>query len=730
MSGRVLVVLLPLLLPGGLSIAVAAGPTSTGIEVEVGVAGTPRAGCFNPVSLRLPAADLPAAGGRVAVAAEDPDGQWVQTPAVELRATPDGGAVARLLVKLGRRDGNLRVVTLPAATETAADSPAGPTPPIETVSLAGTVESTQELLLVVGTLSNADRAARLAAREDGSRARVLSLATGSSSGGMPLPAACGPAGLTYDAVDQVIVCGRAVAGGDSEQQLADLDEWVRLGGDLVLLAGMSLPDLVAASPTVVSWLPGRFDRLVPLRRGAAIETYARASRPLDRVAVDALQVPLFAAEPPLDGIVEVATGGRSTDPALVVRRAHGFGRITWVGLDLDDRPFQNWPGTDSLLLELLDREGQSAAAGRAGEVRRGGLDLAGQLRLAVDRYPGVAAIPFTVIALIGLLYVATLYPLDWWLASRDSRRSWVAWFSLPLIVGSFTLITWTTAERYRSPIGHLQTAGIVDVDQAASFLRAASFAGVWTAENTRFDIAATPAEPLQPTAARTAVSWFAAPGRSLGGPDALTPHPALAAAAYQFGPTAGLLDDVPQAAASSRLFTALWCGRGETLPIQSALDRTGQGTLRGTLDSRLPFPLEDCVLVHGGWLYAVGRLPPGGRFDLETGRGPRSLAASLTRRETVQDRSVPARWEADDRDIARILEVAGLHAAAGGPGYTGLESGRLGRLDLSRLLSLRRAILIGRGPAATRWQLADNTGQGVAPPAGTTLWRIVLPVAD
>ncbi len=728
MSGRSLVALLLL---GWLTSAAGAVTTPSGIEVEVGVGGTPRAGFMTPVSLRLPAGSQLPGDGWVAVAAEDPDGQWVQSPPVRLIATADGAA-ARLLVKLGRRGGDLQIVTLAKGDDPAADPFDWRPAATEQISLENVVESTQELLLVLGSLANADRAARLAAREDGSRAVVITLEPNTPPTAGELPAGCGPAGLTYDAIDRVIVCGRAVAAGGYEQQLADLDEWVRLGGDLVLLAGMSLPDMVKASPIAAGWLPGRYDRLVPLRQAAAIETYARASRPLDRDAVDALKVPLFAAEPPLDGVVEVAAGGAASDPALVVRRAHGFGRITWVGIDLDSRPFQNWPGTDSLLLELLERGRPSGSAGRAGEVRRGGLDLAGQLRLALDRYRGVAAIPFELIALIGLLYVASLYPLDWWLASRDARRSWIAWISLPLLVAGFTVVAWQTAQRYRTTTNKLQTTGIIDVDQAGGFSRSVGFAGVWAAENDQFTIAAAPAGPVQADPARTALSWFAASGRSLGGPDALTPHPSLAASSYRFGRTAAVLEQVPQAAASSRLFEALWCGPAAAEPLSSTLDRTGQGTLRGGLANRLDVPLDSCVLVHGGWLYDVGRLEPGERFDLETGRGPRSLAAALTRRQTVKDRSVPARWDADDRDIDRILEVAGLHAAAGGPGYTGLESGRLGRLDLSRLLGLERAILIGRGPAAISWQVRpDQQPEPVAATADTTtLWRFVLPVAD
>jgi hypothetical protein len=118
--------------------------------------------------------------------------------------------------------------------------------------------------------------------------------------------------------------------------------------------------------------------------------------------------------------------------------------IVWVGLDLDRAPLRDWSGSDSLLVETLRGRRGARDAGRAGETARGTLDLAGQLRQAIDHFPGVFPIPFEVIAGLGVLYVACLYPLDWWLVSgrrrgdpaRGLQSSWLAWLSLPLLVAA------------------------------------------------------------------------------------------------------------------------------------------------------------------------------------------------------------------------------------------------------------------------------------------------------
>ena len=428
-------------------------------------------------------------------------------------------------------------------------------------------------------------------------------------------------------------------------------------------------------------------------------------------------------------MIEASVGGTENDPPLVVRRAYGFGRITWIGIDLDTRTFASWPGTDSLVLKLLDIEDSGDSAGRAGEARRGGLDLAGQLRLAVDNYLSVSVIPFELIALIGMLYVAALFPLDWWIARRSERFRWITWLTLPLIVLAFTGITWSTTRQFKSDGWQIHTAGVFDIDEATQTCRSTSFAGIWASNNGRFDLSTNPVQDTSREDSRSVVSWFAASGRNIGGPDALTPHPSLAGAPYEYGSSAARLQNISIAAASSQLFEANSTSRLPTVSIQSTLSRTGQGTLRGTITNQLHISLNDCVLMHAGWLYDIGTLRPGDTFDLEAGKGPRSLGAFLTRKRAVKDRNVSARWKSDDRDISRILEVAGMHRATGGSEYTGLQPGRLEHIDMTHLLALDRIILMGKGPSATKWlpQKPSESGFKHFKDAGdTTLWRIVL----
>lgn len=714
-------------LVSGMVLAGCVAASAEALDVKVGLGGVHRTGAWTPIVVTLP--ESQPAAGPWHVWVEDPDGQWVRSPAA-VSAAGDGPVRLRFQARFGRPAGGVQVEGPAEAGD--AQRRFVPVPPA--------LATDERVLLVIGEFDAAERAARLMAREDGARPRVIRVAA-------PGDLAARAPGMTardLDGIDRVVVCGSALVGQDDDlthDVLAAIDGWLRDGGSLVFIAGESATRVATPGSIAARWLPGpvgeegRVERLVPLRRSAALETFGRAGRPLDKAALAGLEVPLLAAADRLDGTVVAFEGRSAADLPLVVRTIRGFGTLTWLGIDVDRPAFRSWPGTDTLLVELVEQHARTAAGGRAGEVARGMLDLAAQLRTAVDRFPGVAPVPFELIAGLGLLYVACLYPLDWWLTSRGGTPA-LAWISLPVMVALFSSLAWGAGRRWKEAEWQASAAGIVDVDVVSGFVRGRSWAGTWSPANASLDVAASPAAAAAAESSNVAVSWYAATGRGLGGTDAPTPHPALGAHDYSYAGGLEGLADVPIAADSSRLFEADWTAESKEIkgeqPIVSMLDRDAQAALRGAIESRLPFALDGCVLMHAGWLYDVGRLEPGGRFDAGAGRGPRSLAGALTRRAAAKERDVAERWDTASTNVARILEIAGLYRAAGGSSYTSLDAGRLGRLDLSAVLDTGRALLVGRGPAGTDWRRQASVGHdssSVASPANqTAIWRFVLPL--
>ena len=685
--------------------AAAAAPPA--LDVTTGFAGRSRAGAWTPlmVSGARP-------GDELRVGVQDPDGMFVWSPPERVDAA--GGPV-RFHVRFGRPAGRVRIERV-SADDTV------------DVTVPAPLPSTTEVVLVAGDLPAVGRAVRLLPRRDGGRPAVIPLPT--QADGVAVVA--GGSAMDFDAVDTVVACGSSLGAVDSGV-LEGIDAWIRAGGRLVLAAGTSASAIVTAGGPAAGWLPGPVAELVPLRRVAAIETHARASGLAERPAAAGLRVPVLANRRSLGGVVDVFEGGAATDLPLVVRRAHGLGTVTWIGLDLDAEPFRGWPGTDTLLARVLGGGGIEADAVRVGGAT-GPRDLAGQLRVALESPGpdgGIAVVPFAVIAGLGLLYVGCVFPLDWWLVSR-SGRPWLAWLSLPALVAGFTATVAAAAGAWRAAppaAADMRSAEVVDIDAASGAMRGRGWLAAWRRDNERLDVSIDASAAAQNDAA---VTWFADSGPGFGAIDGAVAHPTLAATDSIYGASLAELGNVAVAARSTRLFAAEWSGVAGDV-VAADLARDAQGTLRGSFAHRLPFPLVGCRLAHGGWVYDVGDLPPGERHDLATNRGPRSLAGALARREAMKEREAAARWDRGGTDLARILEVAGFHAAAGGFGYTGLDPGRLARLDLSPLLPLDRAVLVGTAAAppdgwTTPWRVRDAAGRASAATCAARVYRIVIPL--
>jgi hypothetical protein len=706
-------------------------------DVVVGFGGGYRAGSWTPLVISPGDTATAAAGDTVHAWAEDPDGQFVRSPPLTFAANPAGRLVARASVRIGRPTGQLRIEHLAADGRST----------ITDMRLPDPLPSTQEVVLVIGDLPAVRRGVRLVPRSDGPPPAVLEPFTGTPSspthrGGI----AAGAQARDYDGLDTIILCGTAVSGlaaDGTDDALAGIDAWVHQGGRLILAAGASAESLEQGGGPAAAWLPGPIERLVPLRRLSAIETFARSSG-LGRLPdAPQLRVPLLANRSQLAGRIEAFDGGAATDLPLVVRRSVGFGTITWIGLDLDAEPFRSWPATDTLVVRLLGGRTLDDDAGRGGEPFADTSDLTAQLRRALETLPDVAGgartrpVPFELIIGLGLLYVLCLYPLDWWLSSWSQRHGlggWLPWLSLPAIAAAFTAAAWGVADRWR-PLTTTVGSGIelVDVDAESGLSRGRSWAVVWSPDNATIGVALEPDShppttgvPADPATA--AVSWFADTGTGFAGIDAAAPHPMLAATDYRYAATLATLADVPLAAASNRLFEAGWTGQGGGHVVTASLSRDAQAALDGEVAHHLPFPLFDCRLAHGGWVYEIGRMAPGETFRPRESRGPRSLSGLLTRRGAVGDRDLASRWNPTTTDLRRILDVGGWHAAAGGTAYTGIDVGPLGRLDLSPLLA-DRAILSGSGPDASPLPWHVTAGQETLPVAAAArLYRIVIPL--
>lgn len=259
----------------------------------------------------------------------------------------------------------------------------------------------------------------------------------------------------FEGVDAVIL-----ATGDDETsaqwstaspQIAALDEWVRMGGRLVVSVGRHAEGVLASGAPLAAMVPGVCEGMVPLRQSAILESYAETTDPLHTGGgAFELQVAKLAGA---RGKIEAYAGREPRDLPIVVRASRGFGEIVFVAADLDRPPLSTWTARTQFIEKLL-RTAKAPAAdesqGTLGQVTTlGFVDMAGQLRGALDQFAGVELVPFWVVVVLVLAYIGCIGPLDYWLVKHVFRRAELTWltFAVTVLVFSGTPTRWPMGSR-------------------------------------------------------------------------------------------------------------------------------------------------------------------------------------------------------------------------------------------------------------------------------------------
>ena len=493
------------------------------------------------------------------------------------------------------------------------------------------------------------------------------------------------------------------------EQIGALEEWVRMGGRLIFCVGDNAPEVLAAGrrAPLARFAPGGLREMRSLADARSFEAFGRGLEsycgsleplPLPRTADGKrlkFQVPLLTD---VNGLVE---GGDDGMP-LVVRRAVGFGQIVFLAGDLDRAPLANWSDRPLLLRKLLDLpadESESLEGGSA-LVHFGYMDLAGQLRSALDRFAGIWQVPVSLVIGLIVVYLLAIGPGDYFLLRWMGRRMELTWITFPAVVVLFCVGAYVLAHRSKGDLLRVNQVDLVDVDVESGQLRGTSWANVFSPAMQRYDITFRPSTPdgTSPSESDVLVSWLGLPGKGLGGMDPSAAGLTGWDEGYEFSPQLDSLVDVPVPIWATKSVTARWRSHTDVHP-QSDLKRSGQIPV-GTVTNTLDFPLENCLLAYGNWAYDLGTLEPGDSARLGPIAMRRELNSLLTGRKQVFDgeddvgRERVTPYDRESLDVAHILRAMIFFDAAGGRRYTGLSNSYQTFVDLSGLLKANRAVLI------------------------------------
>ena len=138
---------------------------------------------------------------------------------------------------------------------------------------------------------------------------------------------------------------------------------------------------------------------------------------------------------------------------LVVRGTHGFGRVTLIALDVDQKPFSDWVDRSLFWVRAIDLKRPRGDQDGGGPNMGGGprfyqygvSDLSSQLRVALEQFPGVKLIPFGWVAFFIFLYILLIGPGDYFFLKKVLKRMELTWITFPTIVVTVSLVAYYAA---------------------------------------------------------------------------------------------------------------------------------------------------------------------------------------------------------------------------------------------------------------------------------------------
>lgn len=560
-------------------------------------------------------------------------------------------------------------------------------------------------------------------------------------------------GRLYESLDTLIlVVGEKSREGDdwlleiTEDQSAALCDWVRTGGHLVLALGARAADY--RSSRLAAWFPISVQaNLSELRQLPGLESFSKRNQSLS------FPGSIKAAKLDATGLSERNILVQGADGPLLVRVPYGLGRVTFLGLDITRPPLSNWKALDAVCRKIASDLGSGTAMRREQRPdqigRQGITELASQLHAAQDRFAIIKRPSIWSVMGLILVYIVVLGPFDYFVVQRVIGRSTWTWVTFPAVVCLASGASLWAASRWSGhalQVNQFDVIDVVDLPGTAGdqIVRGRTWFNVFSPETSayRIGIEATSLGKENAAMPRPAavVTWSGVPEDAVGGMYRIGGLN-LARRRYRTDDTASQCESVPILVGSSKSFEATWDHAAKQL-VTSSLESSGVGRLDGAISHALPMPLEDCLLAYGGRLYRLNSgettssLAPyqewspaqrGNLRDLKAfltntvaqrGEKKEKLQGDIYLRETAYDST---RTDRDD-----LLRMLTFHRAAGGSAYTGLNHDLLRSLDLSEMMQLGRAVLVGRikSPVAK----VQVNGKAIEPSERATYVRFVVPV--
>jgi hypothetical protein len=429
----------------------------------------------------------------------------------------------------------------------------------------------------------------------------------------------------FDAVDAIVLDTNnqelmdALSGGKGPAII----DWVKSGGHLVVAVASNwqqVKDSVLA-PLLPAIPSGTFE----LRDRSVLETFAN-SKKFPAASIPVAKLELVDERTP----VKLA---ETTSSPLIVRGSYGFGRVTVVGLNVDQKPFSDWDDKKIFWHKILDIRGRyvdtaSLPTNTPGAFyRQDDSDLSSLLHMSLEKFPGVKLVPFGWVAFFVFLYILLIGPGDYLFLKKVVKRMELTWITFPTIVIAVSLLAYIAAYTIKGTDLKINKMDIVDINQPDGITRGASWFTLFSPQNRDYDVSLIPlrldlpASQLAPKALPAGttmdLSWYSAPESRFGG---VSNRLGLGNSGYMYTPRgeAQSLDKVRVQIWSTKSFLGRWSSNTTTKVLDSDLRPFGSDRLAGTVTNRLSRPLKNAIIVYGSHVYEkLGTIEPGATISLD-----------------------------------------------------------------------------------------------------------------
>jgi hypothetical protein len=552
----------------------------------------------------------------------------------------------------------------------------------------------------------------------------------------------------YDAAQAVVVdtADREALSALDALRGQPLVDWVARGGHLIVSVGANWQ---AVRDSVIGpILPGSPSGQVKVASLDALDTFAGSNKQITPPGTPPVMVTKLEELEERGGNVL----SMMANLPLVVRGAHGFGRVTLIAIDVDQKPFSDWPDRSLFWVRAIDLKRPRGERDEAGNAVGGGpqfyqygvSDLSSQLRVALEQFGGVKLIPFGWVAFFIFLYILLIGPGDYFFLKKVLKRMELTWITFPTIVVTVSLVAYYAAYLLKGNDLLVNKVDVVDIDQTSGLARGNTWVSLFSPQNRDYTIRTIPVpldhdpaplvetsssdQPVRPPSGTEVVtSWFSAPENKFAAMGNSGRRFSFAGNGYAYEPDSGVesLKDVRIPIWSTKCITSRWFGPGVSL-VDSDLQPAGTDRLAGIVTNRQSVPLEDAILAFGKQVYLLGTIAPGATTRVELA-SDRNLSGLLKDKQSnyLSDQN----WNRDRRiDRGDLMVAAMFHDSQSTlSSERALANDPLSQLDLTGQLALQRPMLVARikRPGA---QLVIDNAPSAPKIEQLTLVRIILPL--